>query len=171
MEKTYMNSLPEEELKKAEDNWEKYKEKIFSKEIKEDDREIILQMALNIVEKFSSSLDKSGHPHNMVFSSGCISSLYDYFFKSVHWDHFIPNMKFDSSWEIKMMPNSMGSIVRFQVSNGLNAVRVTLLAYGIKTYYNPPYWEIFSYKGEIEEILLDTKDCKELMHKIRKMLQ
>jgi hypothetical protein len=87
-----------------------------------------------------------------------IASEYDRLFESDKWRVEIPYIKFNSDWEVKIIPPSTGAIVRFLIKCDKSTVSVYLDCYDLLGYYRAPYWEVFSYRDNTFRCAMnDTK--------------
>lgn len=92
------------------------------------------------------------------------------------WCHEIPKLKFDSDWEVRIIPPFGGAIVRFTVSKGDNFASIYFDAYSeLGWMYDEdekpiPYWEIFTddISGYPHRYLLS--ETEELLEDIRSIM-
>ena len=93
-----------------------------------------------------------------------------------YWIEHMPALRFDSEWEVKIIPPFAGALARFLVKNihyPNNQVSVyfdSLNRLGIYgTVDNPePYFELYPYGGDVKRYGIDETD--EMMNDIRKIL-
>tara|TARA_R100001244_G_scaffold174_1_gene251 strand:- start:123 stop:446 length:324 start_codon:yes stop_codon:yes gene_type:complete len=65
------------------------------------------------------------------------------------WAQEIPYINFPSDWNVKIIPNYGGAIVRFLVVKGGNEVSVYLDCYNFLGYYGAPYWEVYPHDNDV----------------------
>ena len=64
------------------------------------------------------------------------------------WQCEIPFIKFESEWEVKVIPPFGGAVVRFVIQYNNKRVSVYLDCYDSLGLVGEPYWEIYPYYGD-----------------------
>lgn len=87
-----------------------------------------------------------------------------------HWGLNIPNLKFDSEWEVRIIPPFGGALARFNVIKDDKWVSIYLDGYDELGYVGEPYWEIYpNQHGDCSRHLMN--DTEELMAEIRFLME
>ena len=85
------------------------------------------------------------------------------------WSQEIPPIKFDSNWEIKVIPASR-ALVRFIVYQEGAYASVYLDGYDILARYGKPYWEVyFPERNDVKRC--DMEDTDTLLKFIRESIK
>lgn len=84
------------------------------------------------------------------------------------WIKEIPFIKFDSDWEVKIIPPLFGAVVRFQVQKGESIVSVYLDCYDTLGFFGQPYWEVYPYDGDVYRC--EMNNTEELLKAIRESI-
>ena len=84
------------------------------------------------------------------------------------WCKEIPKLKFESDWEVKIIPPFGGAMVRFTIDYNGNHVSVYLDVNDSLGCMGEPYWEI--YDGKEEPQRFSMYDTDELMNGINELL-
>ena len=85
------------------------------------------------------------------------------------WRYNLPYLKFDPSWEVKIIPPFHGLIARFLVKSGQGEVSVFFDAYDSVGSERCPYWEVYCFLRK-EWYTFLSGDEDEMMEKIRFLL-
>lgn len=90
-----------------------------------------------------------------------------------HWSNEIPFIKFDSDWEVKIIPPFAGAVVRFLVKKNDKQVSIYLDCYDILGYHNSPYWEVYpvKFEGYTDTARFNINDISGLLLCIREELK
>ena len=64
------------------------------------------------------------------------------------WIDEIPAIRFDSEWNVKVIPPFGGALSRFMIEHNGNHASVYLDAFDSLGYYGAPYWELYPYDGD-----------------------
>ena len=80
------------------------------------------------------------------------------------WRQKMPTLKFNSDWDVCIMPPIGGAIVRFVVEKAEASVSIYLDCYDNLGYYGEPYWEIYPYNSDV--FRCDMNDTKSLLEAI-----
>lgn len=83
------------------------------------------------------------------------------------WSRELPKFKFDSNWEVKIIPPFGQAIVRFCIDYNSKHVSVYFDAYDELGCVGSPYWEYYDGKECYRYLLGDEE---EMMEDIRKFL-
>ena len=84
------------------------------------------------------------------------------------WVKEIPYIKFPTDWDVKIIPNFGGSVVRFIVKKEDLTVSVYLDCYENLGYYGEPYWEIYPYYDDV--FRCPMKDVESLIKAIKETI-
>jgi len=84
------------------------------------------------------------------------------------WRIEIPYINFPSDWEVKIIPNFAGSVVRFLVKKNEIEISIYLDCYDALGCYGSPYWEIYPYENDV--LRCDMNDTKTLIKSINEAL-
>lgn len=84
------------------------------------------------------------------------------------WYYKIPNLKFKSEWEVRIIPPFGGALVRFMIFQGDNWVSVYLDVNDSLGCVGEPYWEVYPYEEDVQRVLINNTD--ELMKAIQESL-
>lgn len=85
------------------------------------------------------------------------------------WCVEIPYINFPSEWDVKIIPNFSGSVIRFLVKkNNDIKISVYLDCYDNLGCYGKPYWEIYPHKEDV--FRCDMNDTKTLIKAINEEL-
>lgn len=93
---------------------------------------------------------------------------YDKAMETRKWVSEIPYIKFDPSWEVKVIPPFGGATVRFLVKKNGKTVSVYLDCYDRLGCVEAPYWEAYPISEDVARFLLN--DVNELVEAITKEL-
>tara|TARA_R110002012_G_scaffold322078_1_gene554684 strand:- start:6897 stop:7226 length:330 start_codon:yes stop_codon:yes gene_type:complete len=97
-------------------------------------------------------------------------SAYNKEMESDKWKVEIPYISFSKNWSVKIIPPTLGAVVRFLVkdkSKGEKEISIYLDCYNNLGYVGAPYWEIYPdyeetnsrfYIGEIDKMLMSIKE-------------
>lgn len=85
------------------------------------------------------------------------------------WQNRMPFLKFDSAWEVSVVPPFMGAIARFMVRSDKNQVSIYFDAYDALGCMGQPYWELYpNSEGDTERFYLGEE--VQMMAMIRELL-
>ena len=71
------------------------------------------------------------------------------------WTPKIPTIQFPSDWNIKIVPNFGGSLVRFRVISGKRDISVYLDVDSSLGYYlDGPYWEVYPSGDDVSRVAM-----------------
>ena len=134
------------------------------------ERKAIVSIARSIEKRLAAPKDcKEFHYSKssiIVELSQLLGSIMDYNI----YVQTIPALKFDPSWEVRIVPPYMGAMVRFLVKNSAGqGVSVYLDCHNVLGNAVGPYWEIYPYQGDTHRVSMDDTD--ELMRSIRYALE
>lgn len=88
------------------------------------------------------------------------------------WIEEIPNIKFPNDWEVRIIPPTLGAIVRFLVFKNNTRISVCLDCYDRLGVYGEPYWGI--YPAKYNDMGIDRfamNDIEGLLEGIEKSLE
>lgn len=74
------------------------------------------------------------------------------------WIEKMPYIKFDPTWEVKVIPPFAGALARFLVRYNGYVVSVYFDAYEQLGYMDGPYWEIHPVGGDVVRVLMNDVD-------------
>ena len=97
-----------------------------------------------------------------------IRADYEKLMESRKWIKEIPFIKFKEEWEVKVIPNFAGSVVRFLVKYKEKEVSVYLDCYDNLGSEGRPYWEVYPYKDDTFRCYIE--ETKELFYAINQSL-
>lgn len=102
----------------------------------------------------------------MMLESAKFGDLYDW----DKWTIEIPLLRFKSTWEVQVIPPSVGAVVRFAVYKNKKRVSVYLDCYENLGYFGGPHWEIYpDHKGNNARFAMLETDA--LLKAIEKALK
>ena len=84
------------------------------------------------------------------------------------WIREIPFIKFDSDWEVKVIPPFSGAVARFQIQKGDSFVSIYLDCYDKLGLFGEPYWEIYPHSGDVYRCKMNNTE--ELLKAIRESI-
>lgn len=120
-------------------------------------------------KEYNSIKSRNDKEYNSIISRSYIETKEEW----RKWCDKIPTMKFDSDWNVKIIPPFAGALARFQISKNDNFVSVYFDAFSMLGYMydkagNPiPYYEV--YDGyDTWRYLLDETD--KMMEWIRRVM-
>jgi hypothetical protein len=87
-----------------------------------------------------------------------VHEIYESKKKYREWDNKLPFLKFDPTWQIKIIPPYCNALIRFRVKKQNAHVSIYFDTDNSLGYMNAPYWEIYPYydKDENGEYQEDT---------------
>jgi hypothetical protein len=74
------------------------------------------------------------------------------------WTSEIPYIKFDSEWEVKVIPPTVGAIARFHVKKGGAILSVYLDVFDRLGSVGEPYWEVYPVGDDAYRVLMSETD-------------
>lgn len=85
------------------------------------------------------------------------------------WRKEIPYINFPNDWNVKIIPNFAGSVIRFLVKKNDIEISVYLDCYDNIGCYGEPYWEIYPHEDDV--FRCDMKDTNTLIKAINEALK
>lgn len=83
-------------------------------------------------------------------------------FESHRWMQEIPFIKFKENWQVKIIPNFCGSVIRFLVRTDRmqaeESISVYLDCYDMLGFCEAPYWEAYPIKGETARFAMNDTE-------------
>ncbi len=88
-----------------------------------------------------------GQPHTRCAQAFFLSEVIGKYMEWDKWCDKIPPLKFDSNWEVRVIPPYAGAIARFIVNKAgeTHRVSVYLDCYDDLGWKREPYWEVYPY--------------------------
>jgi hypothetical protein len=84
------------------------------------------------------------------------------------WRKEIPYINFPNDWDVKIIPNFAGSVIRFIVRKNDIEISVYLDCYDNIGCYGVPYWEIYPHRNDV--FRCDMNDTKSLINAINEAI-
>ncbi len=88
--------------------------------------------------------------------------------KWLEWECKIPELNFDSSWNVRIIPPFAGALIRFKVFKGDKYCSVFLDVFNNLGWQKKAYWGVLSYTDDEYEIAMDN--VEELMKVIKSIV-
>ncbi len=141
---------------------------IDSEFISEDVRQYLVYQYERFIEDLKSPTTLMGFEHRKNCHGLSLSFVMEKVMGWREWIHKVPRLKFDSDWEVRVIPPFGGAIARFFIDKGESHVSVYLDCYDCLGCNYSPYWEIYPWENDTYRVRMEDTD--QLLEQIRHSL-